>query len=218
MDVDVEDTDPPVGSEKEARREVLCKFRPDASDLSKGSGPNGVVRADTRRPEPGVVVRLQEAVERRGQPFLGICVGMQMLFEGSDESPEVPGLGLLPGRIEWLPEGVKRPQMQWNLLRSHGAGARHPLLDGLDEAWVYFVHSLSPVVGDRSAGIGDPSFDPEQVVIATTGYGGPVVAAAARDNVWGTQFHPEKSARAGLRLLGNFVAACGPQQPSEGAA
>lgn len=157
-------------------------------------------------------------VAERGQPFLGICVGMQMLFEGSDESPDVPGLGLLPGRIEWLPEGVKRPQMQWNRLRSHGAGTEHPLLDGLDEAWVYFVHSLSPVVGDRSAVVDDPSFDPHHVVIATTDYGGPVVAAAARDNVWGTQFHPEKSARAGLRLLGNFVAACNPQEPSEGTA
>ena len=145
-----------------------------------------------------------KAVAERGQPFIGICVGMQMLFEGSDESPDTPGLGLLPGRIEWLPDTVKRPQMQWNQLSC----TDHPLLDGLDGGWVYFVHSLSPVVGARGVAADDPSFDPEGVVIATTDYGGPVVAAAARDNVWGTQFHPEKSAKSGLQLLTNFVEHC----------
>lgn len=141
-------------------------------------------------------------VAERGQPFLGICVGMQMMFEGSDESPEIPGLGILPGRIEWLPDTVKRPQMQWNQLRAidqsgNEPGDRsgpHPLLEGLDNAWVYFVHSLAPVT--------------EQNVIATTEYGGTVVAAAAKDNVFATQFHPEKSASAGLRLLGNFLSCC----------
>ena len=129
-------------------------------------------------------------VAERGQPFIGICVGMQMLFDGSDESPDVPGLGLLPGRIEWLPDTVKRPQMQWNQL----ACADHPLVAGLDDEWVYFVHSLSPVT--------------DQNVIATTEYGTTVVAAAARDNVYATQFHPEKSAASGLRLLRNFVDIC----------
>ncbi|MEM7272928.1 MAG: imidazole glycerol phosphate synthase subunit HisH [Actinomycetota bacterium] len=132
-------------------------------------------------------------VAARGQPFIGICVGMQLLFEGSDESPDEPGLGLLPGRITWLPEGVKRPQMQWNRL----ACADHPLMAGMDGSWVYFVHSLAADV---------PPSDP--MTIATTDYGGPVVAAAALDNVWATQFHPEKSATAGLRLLTNFVEAC----------
>lgn len=132
-------------------------------------------------------------VASRGQPFIGICVGMQLLFEGSDESPDEPGLGLLPGRVSWLPDDVKRPQMQWNQLRCGG----HPLVAGMDGAWVYFVHSLA---ADLAAD--DP------MVIATTDYGGPVVAAAAKDNVWATQFHPEKSANAGLRLLTNFVEAC----------
>ena len=139
--------------------------------------------------ETGLADQARKVAER-GQPFLGICVGMQMLFDGSDESPSVPGLGLLPGRIEWLPETVKRPQMQWNQLSC----ADHPLLDGLDQAWVYFVHSLAPAI--------------EENVIATTDYGGPVVAAAARDNVYATQFHPEKSAASGLRLLTNFVDLC----------
>jgi len=131
-------------------------------------------------------------VAERGQPFLGICVGMQMLFDASTESPDEPGLGILPGRVDWLPEGVKRPQMQWNQL----ACVEHPLLDGLDGAWVYFVHSLAPVLS------GDD-------VLATTEYGGTVVAAAGRDNVMATQFHPEKSAASGLRLLTNFVSLAG---------
>ncbi|MEM9891692.1 MAG: imidazole glycerol phosphate synthase subunit HisH [Actinomycetota bacterium] len=123
-----------------------------------------------------------------GRPFLGICVGMQMMYEGSDENPDVEGLGLLGGQVRWLPEGVKRPQMQWNTLR---ARIEHPLLDGLDGAWVYFVHSFAPEDGDD--------------VIATTDYGGEITAVAARDNVMATQFHPEKSARPGMRLLKNFV-------------
>ena len=136
-------------------------------------------------------------VAERGQPFIGICVGMQMLFEGSDESPDVPGLGLLPGRIEWLPDTVKRPQMQWNQL----ACTDHPLVAGLDQGWVYFVHSLSPVTDHN--------------VIATTEYGKTVVAAAAKDNVYATQFHPEKSATSGLRLLRNFVDICDAGPASE---
>ena len=124
-----------------------------------------------------------------GRPFLGICVGMQLLYDGSDESPGVAGLGILPGMIRWLPSGVKRPQMQWNTLNC--LSPIHSLLAGLDGAWLYFVHSLSA--------------EPAENVIATTSYGTDVVAAVARDNVMATQFHPEKSARPGFRLLQNFV-------------
>ena len=124
-----------------------------------------------------------------GRPFLGICVGMQLLYEASEESPGVAGLGLMPGTVRWLPETVKRPQMQWNILATKGAD--HPLLSGLDGAWLYFVHSLAAEMSDD--------------VIATTDYGIEVVAATARANVMATQFHPEKSARAGFRLLSNFV-------------
>ncbi|MEL7207636.1 MAG: imidazole glycerol phosphate synthase subunit HisH, partial [Actinomycetota bacterium] len=123
-----------------------------------------------------------------GRPFLGICVGMQLLHDGSEENPGVAGLGLLPGMVRWLPPGVKRPQMQWNVLT---ATAAHPLLEGLDGAWLYFVHSLAP--------------EPTEHVIATTDYGGAITAAVARNNVMATQFHPEKSARPGMRLLSNFV-------------
>ena len=125
-----------------------------------------------------------------GKPFLGICVGMQMLYDGSDEAPDVKGMGVLPGHVLLLPEGVKRPQMQWNRL-DHGPT---PMLAGMeDPIWVYFVHSYAP----------EMSAD----VVATCDYGGPVVAAVQRDNLWATQFHPEKSGAAGLHLLRNFVAA-----------
>jgi len=125
-----------------------------------------------------------------GRPFLGICVGMQLIYEGSDESPGNPGLGILPGRVRRLPDGIKRPQMQWNRLIPRRS--LDPLLAGLSrDAWMYFVHSYA--VDDLSH------------AIATVDYGGPVVAAVGRLNVWATQFHPEKSGRDGLHLLRNFA-------------
>jgi imidazole glycerol-phosphate synthase subunit HisH len=126
-----------------------------------------------------------------GTPFLGICVGMQMLYEGSEEDPESPGMGVLGAKVRRLPDGVKRPQMQWNRLDRSGDS---PMFAGLDHpTWVYFVHSFAP----------EPTAD----VVATCDYGGPVVAAVQRGNLWATQFHPEKSSAAGLRLLANFAAA-----------
>ena len=125
-----------------------------------------------------------------GKPFLGICVGMQMLYDGSEEDPDAKGMGVLSGHVRLLSEGVKRPQMQWNQLQHRPT----PMLAGLDEPiWVYFVHSYAPEMSAE--------------VVATCDYGGPVVAAVQRDNLWATQFHPEKSGTAGLRLLANFVAA-----------
>ena len=134
-----------------------------------------------------------------GRPFLGICVGMQLLYEGSEESPDRPGLGVLPGRVRLLPGDVKRPQMQWNAIR---VTRPSPLLDGLDGAWLYFVHSYA---AEAPAHPDEPG---AEHVIATCEYGGPVVAAVQRDNVMATQFHPEKSSDAGRRLLTNFVELC----------
>jgi glutamine amidotransferase len=126
-----------------------------------------------------------------GRPFLGVCIGMQMLYESSEESPDVAGLGVLPGRIRRLPDGVKRPQMQWNVLELSRTSA---MLEGLESpTWMYFVHSYAPQM----------SVD----VVATCDYGGPVAAAVERGNVWATQFHPEKSGAPGLALLTNFVRA-----------
>lgn len=122
-------------------------------------------------------------------PFIGICVGMQLLYEGSDEDPDVTGLGILPGRLRLLPEGVKRPQMQWNTLDITGEPAAFA---GIDRpVWMYFVHSYAA--------------EPHDGVVATCDYGGPVVAAVERGSLWATQFHPEKSGTAGLALLENFV-------------
>ncbi len=124
-----------------------------------------------------------------GRPFLGICVGMQLLFEESEESPGVTGLGVLSGRVQRLPTGVKHPQMQWNRL---DPATESPLLDGLgDRPWMYFVHSFAP----------EATAD----VIATCDYGGPVTAAVQHEMVMATQFHPEKSGSVGLQLLANFV-------------
>jgi glutamine amidotransferase len=126
-----------------------------------------------------------------GVPFLGICVGMQMLYEGSEEDPSVPGLGVLPGTVQRLPDGVKRPQMQWNQLDV--VRPSDPVVGDLGPApWVYFVHSYA-VMGSG----------PD--VVATCSYGGTVTAAVARGPMWATQFHPEKSAAVGLKLLANFV-------------
>lgn len=125
-----------------------------------------------------------------GVPFFGICIGMQMLFAGSAEAPEIEGLGVFDQLVRPLSDTVKRPQIQWNKLKVH---REHPMLTGLgDEPWVYFVHSFAPEAGEE--------------VIATCDYGGPVTAAVARDNVWAAQFHPEKSGATGLRILSNFVA------------
>ena len=130
---------------------------------------------------------------RDGRPFLGICVGMQMLFDGSDESPGVAGLGVVPGRITRLPDTVRLPQMGWNTLAVRSDSR---LVAGLpDPAWCYFVHSYAP----------EP--DDDGVVAAWCEYGRRFAAALERGPLWATQFHPEKSSAVGLAMLGNFVTA-----------
>ena len=128
-----------------------------------------------------------------GRPFLGICVGMQMLFSRSEEDPHARGLDVIPGTICWLPPGVKRPQMQWNQLQLQRPD--DPIFEGLrdEPAWMYFVHSLHGMPDDPAA------------VIATTDYGVALNVGFRSANVVATQFHPEKSAADGLRLLANFT-------------
>lgn len=143
---------------------------------------------------PGMVEALREAVEIRAVPFMGICVGMQMLADIGHEYRDTPGLGWIGGEIDAIrpaDAGLKVPHMGWNDLRLRGA---HPVLDGVatgDHA--YFVHSwqFHPA---------DPAH-----LLADVDYGGPVTAIVARDNIIGTQFHPEKSQAVGLRLIGNFL-------------
>jgi len=133
------------------------------------------------------------AVVAADTPFLGVCVGMQMLFEESAENEGVAGLGLLGGRVEPVTAGVPRPQMQWNVVEPV---ANDGVLGGVRE-WMYFVHSYRCV--PTEAGI----------VASTCRYGDVVVAAVRRGNVRAVQFHPEKSGPAGLALLGRFVASAG---------
>lgn len=143
----------------------------------------------------GLDAVVRDAAES-GVPFLGICVGMQMLFEGSEEAPGVNGLGLLDGMVRRLPDspGLKLPHMGWNTLEVR-AGSK--LLAGLGDApWMYFVHSYAPTPDDES------------IVSSWSEYGGRVVATVERGSVWATQFHPEKSGVNGLALLANFVSAC----------
>jgi glutamine amidotransferase len=131
-------------------------------------------------------------VAEQGTPFLGICIGAQVMFEASAEAPGVPGLGVLPGTVELLPDGVRRPQMQWNRLDVRRPD--HPLFAGQPaEPWMYFVHSYAPVTDD-------------DLVLATCEYGGTVVAAVGRGAVAAVQFHPEKSGEHGRLLMRSFVA------------
>jgi glutamine amidotransferase len=127
-----------------------------------------------------------------GRPFLGICVGMQMLFSASEESPGVAGLGVIRGTVRWITGDVKKPQMQWNVVDV--VEADDPLFAGLpQQPWFYFVHSLHGVPDDPGA------------VTATCDYGSTVNAAFRVGSAAAVQFHPEKSAESGLALLGNFV-------------
>ena len=127
-----------------------------------------------------------------GTPFFGICLGMQMLFDSSEEAPGVAGLSILPGTVRRFPDGAEKvPHMGWNDVH---VAHPHPMIAGLpDGAFVYFVHSYY-VVPAR-----------EEDAVLTCRYILSFTAAAGRGNVFATQFHPEKSQKAGLRLLGNFV-------------
>lgn len=125
-----------------------------------------------------------------GVPFLGICLGLQLFFPGSEEGAG-NGLGLFEGKSVWLPNTVKVPHMGWNTL---SIVRDNPLLDGVeDESYVYFVHSLYPVPED------------EGLVVTETGYGTTFASTIANKNVFGMQFHPEKSGDVGLKILKNFA-------------
>lgn len=130
-----------------------------------------------------------------GRPFLGICVGMQMLFSRSEEDPTHAGLGIIDGVVTWIPDIVPRPQMQWNSLT---ITRDDPMFASLGPApWMYFVHSFHGVPADP------------EVVAATVHYGARLNVAFRQENVFAVQFHPEKSAHDGLAMLHNFVEIAG---------
>lgn len=142
----------------------------------------------------GLVPAIKEKIAA-GTPLLGICVGLQILFEGSEESPGVAGLGILPGTVRKInAPGLKIPHIGWNSLKIADQSAEIDLFKGLSaEPYVYFVHSYQAVPADKN------------IVTATTVYGEEVTAAVACGNVQAAQFHPEKSGDVGLKILENFI-------------
>ena len=166
------------------------------------SEPQGLARADgVVVPGVGAFGKCMEQlskfggalsdVRKAGTPILGICIGLQVLFEKSQESPGALGLGWIPGEVVRLPEGVTIPQMGWNNISIRRSV---DLLEGIaDGDMFYFVHSYHCVPKDRS------------VIAATTDYGTEVTAMISNDNLAATQFHPEKSGQKGLRILENFA-------------
>jgi glutamine amidotransferase len=160
----------------------------------QGAMPDCMREMDARGLRAAVVEAARE------KPFLGICIGLQMLFDGSEEG-DTAGLALLPGRVVRFPADsmkdaqgarLKVPHMGWNEVRQT---ASHPLWDGIaQDSRFYFVHSYFPRPAERGLAAGESV------------YGVPFTCAAARDNIFAVQFHPEKSQAAGLRLLANFVA------------
>ena len=124
------------------------------------------------------------------KPFLGICLGQQVLLGKSEESPGVEGLDLFKGQVELLPEGVKIPHMGWNQLNVVN---NSPILEGIDKEYFYFVHSYHVIPDDS------------EIIAGVCDYGIDVVASLSQNSLFSTQFHPEKSGKAGLKILKNFV-------------
>jgi glutamine amidotransferase len=147
---------------------------------------------------PGMVAALNEAVRKKGRPFLGICVGMQLMAERGREYVVTPGFGWIAGEVDRITPSdpaLKIPHMGWNTLN---VTTPHALLDGIATGagglHAYFVHSYELKPSQRSD------------VVAQSDYGGPLTAIVGRDNMVGTQFHPEKSQKLGLKLIANFLA------------
>lgn len=155
--------------------------------LLPGVGAFGDCMANLHK--SGLIPAIMEAL-RSGKPFLGICLGMQVLFEGSDEAPGVPGLGFFKGQVKYLPTQLKVPHMGWNRLELRSPS---PLLQGAEGEYVYFVHSYHAEPKDKS------------IITAVCDYGAELTASVGQGKVQAFQFHPEKSSRVGMLLLKNFL-------------
>jgi glutamine amidotransferase len=190
-------------------RSVAKAFEHEGADVVRTDDP-AVARAADRLVLPGqghfgqCMTRLRErgladAVREHvasGRPFLGICVGMQLLYDGSDEAPNVAGLGLLPGTVRRIPTGLPLPHVGWNAVEFKGRAEFDPVLAevaGPEPRWFYHVHSFAVLEDD-----GDD-------VLGRCRYDASFASIVGRGNVWGIQFHPEKSQEDGLRILRNFA-------------
>jgi len=190
-------------------RSVVKAFEHEGADVVLSSDPR-VAREAGRLVLPGqghfgqCIGRLEESgladaireVVADGRPFLGICVGMQLLYEGSEEAPGSPGLGLLPGTIRRIPTDLHLPHVGWNAVHFAARAADDPLLRGVagpEPRYFYHVHSYAQLetAGDQ--------------LLGEASYGVPFASVVGRGNVWGAQFHPEKSQESGLRILRNFA-------------
>lgn len=148
----------------------------------------------TRLEESGLGDAVREHVAA-GRPFLGICVGMQLLYEGSEEAPGVAGLGFLPGTVRRIPTDLPLPHVGWNAVEFIRGAEADPVLAGVAgpaPRWFYHVHSFAVLEDDGADVLGRCRYDAA------------FASVVGRGNVWGIQFHPEKSQEYGLRILGNF--------------
>lgn len=190
-------------------RSVAKAFEHEGADAVLTDDPAAAVRAErlvlpgqghfgqcmTRLEERGLADAVREHVAS-GRPFLGICVGMQLLYEGSEEAPGVRGLGLLPGTIRRLRTDLPLPHVGWNSVEFIRAAEADPLLEGVagpEPRWFYHVHSYAALEADAEHVLGRCTYDDTFASIV------------GRGNVWGIQFHPEKSQEDGLRILRNFA-------------
>lgn len=178
---------------REVGAQVIVTHDPDAvrrADRVVVPGQGSMPACAEAMRRSGVADALVEAIGR-GAPVLGICVGLQLLFEAGDEGGGARGLGIVPGRIARLPAGVRLPHIGWSRVRLVAPGAA--VFAPMDGAYVYFAHSYAA-----------PADAPGAALLAT--HGAPYCAALARDNLLAVQFHPEKSQRVGLAFLERFVA------------
>jgi imidazole glycerol-phosphate synthase subunit HisH len=190
-------------------RSVVKAFEHEGSEVILTSDPS-VASSAERLVLPGqghfgqCIGRLEQSgladatrkVVAAGRPFLGICVGMQLLYEGSEETPDVAGLGLMPGRIRRIPTDLHLPHVGWNAVTFTLAGLRDPLLEGIasgEPEYFYHVHSYAQLDVEAESVLGVCTYDASFASIV------------GRDNVWGIQFHPEKSQEKGLAILRNFL-------------
>jgi len=170
-----------------------CRITADARELERADAillPGVGAFPDAAAKLRGKKLNSEITLQAKRKPVLGICLGMQLLFDESVEIRPTPGLGLIPGRVERIGTDLKLPHIGWNSLHFEGDC---PIFKGVEEgSRVYFVHSFC---GHAAC---------EDDVAAVTDYGGPVLAAVRRGNVYGCQFHPEKSGETGLQILRNF--------------